>query len=96
MTADEFWIEFLETTNRDKAIQYLESFHFDVHEKSANALLELVLTGKKKATASSVYAFKDSKVSEVGDFSIMTDWDGNPRCVIETSAITILPFSEVT
>lgn len=96
MTADEFWIEFLEATNRDKSIQYLESFHFDVHEKSANALLELVLTGKKKATASSVYAFKDSKVPEVGDFSIVTDWHGTPRCVIETTAITILPFSEVT
>ncbi|MPM92276.1 hypothetical protein SDC9_139411 [bioreactor metagenome] len=31
-----------------------------------------------------------------GSLSIVTDWDGNPRCVIETTAVTILPFREFT
>ena len=30
-----------------------------------------------------------------GSLSIVTDWAGVPHCVIETTAVTILPFREV-
>ena len=32
----------------------------------------------------------------VGDFSTVTDWDGAPHCVIQTTAVTVLPFNEMT
>lgn len=32
----------------------------------------------------------------MGDYSIITDWDGIPRCVIETTAVTILPYKDIT
>jgi uncharacterized protein YhfF len=61
-------------------------------------LLELVLAGRKKATASSLYYFEKSgvKLPEPGDLSIVTDWNGTPRCVIETTEVQILPFQDVT
>ncbi len=37
-----------------------------------------------------------ARLPEVGDLSIVTDWEGNPRCVIQTTAVTIIPFSEIT
>lgn len=31
-----------------------------------------------------------------GDLSIVTDWSGNPCCVIETQNVEIIPFNEIT
>ena len=98
MTVNEFWMEFLTVSNKDKSTKYIESFHFDLTEEWANKLLDLVLSGKKKATASSLYAFEleGGKIPKIGDYSIVTDWNGNPHCVIETIAVTVLPFNEIT
>ena len=37
-----------------------------------------------------------SDLPQVGDLSIVTDWEGKPRCVIETKAIMSIPFTEMT
>lgn len=98
MDIDLFWRIFLEETGRDANTQYLECFHFDLNERSANELLALVLEGKKRATASSLYAFEAEgcEMPKPGSLSIVTDWDGEPHCVIETTAVTVLPFREIT
>ncbi len=98
MTIEAFWMDFLKHTNRDKDTRYFECFHFDLNEHLANELLALVLSGKKRATASSLYAYQAEgcEPPTVGSLSIVTDWEGNPHCVIETTAVTILPFREVT
>ena len=64
----------------------------------ANELLDLVLAGTKTATCASELAYKVTGEPEpkVGDLSIVTDWGGKPFCIIETRAITKMPFSEMT
>ncbi len=98
MTIDRFWQDFLEKTGKSADTTYLECFHFELTEKWANELLRLVLIGQKRATASSLKAFEiqGERTPQKGDYSIVTDWDGNPRCVIETTNVTILPFNEIT
>jgi len=98
MTIDEFWQEFLAVSKKDSTTKYIESFSFDLTEELASSLLALVLSGKKRATVSSLWAYeiKGEKIPQVGDYSIVTDWDGTPRCVIETTAITIVPYNEIT
>lgn len=95
---DLFWNTFLKETNRNEATKYLEVFHFELTEKWANELLRLVLIGQKRATASSLwkYEIEGGGMPQVGDLSIVTDLEGIPRCVIETTAITIIPFSDIT
>lgn len=95
---DMFWQRFLESTGRDENTKYVEVFHFERTKYWANELLRLVLEGKKQATCSSLdsWEIKGEKVPAAGDLSIVTDWEGTPRCVIETTEITILPFKEVT
>ncbi|HWL25431.1 MAG TPA: ASCH domain-containing protein [Ureibacillus sp.] len=95
---DLFWKEFLAKTNRSEATKYFDVFHFELTEKLANELLQLVLAGQKRATASSLWSFElqDLRIPEVGDLNIVTDWEGNPKCVIQTTAVTIIPFSEMT
>ena len=98
MTVNEFWEEFLIKTNKNSLTKYIECFHFHLNEEGSNKLLDLVLSGKKKATASSLLAFEvnNENIPQVGNYSIVTDFHGNPRCVIETVSITILPFNEIT
>lgn len=95
---NEFWEDFLLKTNRSKDTKYIEYFHFELTEKWANELLRLVLIGQKKATSSSLLAYQieGERIPQVGDLSIVTDWEGIPKCVIETTNVMIIPFKDIT
>ena len=96
--ADVFWKSFLLFGGLDENLKYTDCFHFELSEYWANELLRLVLVGQKRATSSSLWAYEieGDKIPQVGDFSIVTDWEGNPRCVIRTTKVRILPFREMT
>lgn len=98
MMIEDFWHRFLIEKRLSPDNTYFDCFHFELTEKWAEELLRLVLIGKKKATASSLYAFEKEnlRLPEVGDFSIVTNWAGEPKCVIQTSKVRILPFREMT
>ena len=96
MTTELFWQTFLEQTNRDPNTTYYENFHFTSDEHLANELLELVLAGKKRATSSSLLCYASGEEPKPGNLSIVTDWGGNPRCVIETKRVQVIPFCEMT
>lgn len=94
----QYWQGFLKASKRPLTTPYLESFYFGHTEELANELLALVLSGKKRATCSSrlVYESTGEPTPKVGDLSIVTDWTGEPFCVIETTAISQYKFSEMT
>ena len=79
-------------------IDNLEKWHFEHTESACNYLLDLVLEGKKRATSSSLisYEIEGTKIPKVGDLSVITDWGGNPRCVIKTIKIRIIPYKDIT
>jgi uncharacterized protein YhfF len=93
-----YWGRYLLENKLDPDTKYYEAMYFGMTEELANSLLELVLSGKKKATASSLWAFEAeaSPLPKVGDLSIVTDWAGTPYCIMKTTAIVILPFREMT
>ena len=93
-----YWNRFLAENKLDPNTLRYETMHFGMTEVLANSLLALVLSGQKKATASSVWAYEveGQPLPQVGDFSIVTDWAGNPRCIIKTTNIVIMPFKEMT
>ena len=75
----------------------LEKWHFELTETACNELLELVLKGKKRATSSSLAGFRaeDTAVPEEGELSVITDWDGHPRCVIRTTKVLVIPYKDI-
>ncbi len=92
----EFWRRFLASSGMDANTPCFEAFHFCTDERLANALLELVLEGKKRATTSSLAAWEaEERMPLPGQLSIVTDFAGRPRCVIRTNRVTVLPFCEV-
>jgi len=98
LTIDAFWQEFLACANLDSNTQYYDCSHFHYTEEWANKLLQLVLLGQKTATTSSLLAYEHegSEIPKAGNYSIVTDWDGTPHCVIKTTSVTILSFNEMT
>lgn len=98
MDIEMFWKNYLTFSGRPADFRYTASYHFELSEKAANALLQLVLTGEKRATASALraYEIEGEPLPRVGDCTILTDWAGEPHCVIETTAVTLLPYRDVT
>ncbi len=92
-----FWQAFAETQAVDPTPRFLEAFYFDVNEASANELAALVLAGRKRATASLLWAYEHDQepLPKPGDLSIVTDYGGTPLCVIETTAVEVTPFEDV-
>lgn len=76
----------------------LEQWSFGMTEEMANGLLALVLAGKKRATASSFrgYEIEGEPIPCAGERSVITDWEGTPRCVIETVKVSVIPYCDMT
>lgn len=76
----------------------LEKWHFELTEGACNYLLDLVLKGQKRATSSSVlgYRIEGEEIPKAGNISVITDWDGNPRCVVRTTKVRIIPYKDIT
>ena len=76
-----FWKSFEETIGCDVSSRFYESFHFADNETAANELGDLVLQGRKRATASLLWTYEknNSPIPKVGDLSVVTNWQKEPR-----------------
>lgn len=93
-----FWTEFLKVAGVAASARYYEAFQFGDNERLARDLAELVLRGTKRATTAAVWTFeaRGKLLPKPGDLSIVTDCAGNPLCVIETEAVDVVAFRDVS
>jgi uncharacterized protein YhfF len=93
-----FWAVYTHAVGGVDPARFYEAFFFADSEALANTLVELVLSGKKQATAGSVasYEAEGKRLPAPGDLSVVTDWAGVPKCIIETVAVDLVPFDQVT
>ncbi|HAL49614.1 MAG: ASCH domain-containing protein [SAR202 cluster bacterium] len=93
-----FWDSFVAAADLHTSPVFSEAFFFGDNERDANALAELVLSGTKRATTSLFWAYgaDNDPIPKPGDFSVVTSWDGQPLCVIETAQVDICPYGDVT
>jgi len=64
----------------------------------ADELLQLVMSGKKTASCSSLQSYRQDGASSpaIGDYNVILDSAGQPRCVIRTLQLHLLRFDCVT
>lgn len=93
----DFWRAFTQSTEGVDDARFYEAFCFGDGPALASELAELVLRGRKRATASAAWTYpvQGKRLPAPGDFSIVSLWSGEPLCVIETRAVEVLPFNEV-
>jgi uncharacterized protein YhfF len=92
------WGSYLASHGQDAASVPLPShWHFCDNEQEANECARLVLAGRKHATSPSLWFFESrvEPIPQVGDFHVVTNWNGEAVCVIRTTAVRIVPFDQV-
>lgn len=92
-----FWEEFCAANPQVSADEPYQSWYFGNSPEMAAELADLVMIGKKFATASlaAVNEIKPDEAPVPNGYSVVTDFFGEPRCVIQTVEIRHLPFDEV-
>ena len=99
-SVQEMWKAYLRSLGQDPTTtdKTFTAWHFCDNEQDADELAALVKAGHKRATASAYWAYEAEQepVPAVGDYSVITDWDGEAQCVIRTTSVEIVPFNEVT
>ncbi len=73
------------------------AWSFGDSDELADELLDLVLSGAKTATSTSLaeYVAAGEELPGEGDLSIVLDGRGEPRALILTTAMEVVPFDEV-
>ncbi len=71
--------------------------YFCADENNANLCAELIVKGEKVATCSMKYWYEDGDepMPCIGHLQVVTDWNGNPRCITETISINECKYSDV-
>lgn len=93
-----FWQAFAAATGKADVARFYEAFAFGDSEALADELASLVLAGAKRATAGAIWSYEadGQRLPAPGDLSIVTNWAGEPLCVIETTRVDLVPFNQVS
>lgn len=77
--------------------QVPDAWAFGATSEQADELLGLVLAGTKTGTASSLWAYEaeGEPLPTAGDLSILLDGRGEPRAVIRSTGVHVVPFRGV-
>lgn len=99
-TSDEvrqFWAEFCNSSSVGIDEPY-QVWYFGNSAAMADELTELVLVGQKVATASLLKTneLRPSDAPIVGGYSVVTDLKGEPKCVLQSTAVEEVRFKDVT
>ncbi|WP_297793823.1 ASCH domain-containing protein [uncultured Eudoraea sp.] len=96
-SARNLWGDYL-----DKHLEYAFSHEPKVsklgeNEKEVKELLKLVLSGKKRAMSHSLLGlqYREEPLPRIGDFTVLTDWHGDAKCVLRTVAVRLKPFFSI-
>lgn len=94
---ENFWKEFCRKNPDVKTLEPYQVWFFGNEREMARQLGKLVLAGKKKATTSLVLIneMKPEMAPIEDGYSVVTEFDGDPLCVIRTTGIRHVPFAEV-
>ncbi len=84
----DMWKDFCTKNHIDINAEY-DSWHFCDTKELADKLIELVLSGKKRGTAGLKFEYEHDNeyIPKVGEYNVLTDFDGNPKCIMQIEKI---------
>ena len=97
ITAQNYWEEFLALNPSIPKDTPFQVWYFGNTQEMAVELAGIVISGRKFATASlaAVNEIKPQDAPIPDGYSVVTDFNGLPICVIQTVEIRHFPFNEV-
>ena len=93
----DFWETFLEETGTPDTTVLTGYTYFGDSEEASVEALELLLSGEKTAVGHCLPAYmaRKQRMPRVGDYTVVTDFYGNPCCILHTVDVTIAPLPEI-
>jgi uncharacterized protein YhfF len=96
-SVEKFWQAFCEENPDVKPNEPYQVWYFGNTSEMAKELVNLVLKNIKTATASLFWEYenKPEEAPIVGGYSVVTDYEGVPQCIVRTTKLRVTPFNEV-
>lgn len=93
MNAQDMW-KLFKTSCSTQSDEY-DAWQFGA---APDLLAQLVLSGKKTATASAhpLYALEGEPLPEAGQYSVILNSASEAVCIIRTTRVTVVPYREIT
>ena len=94
---EDFWGAFLEQTGRPETTVMTDATYFGTSEEESVAIMEQLVVGEKTAVGHCIPAYLATKkrMPRIGDYTMVTDFYGNPCCILYTADVTIAPMEEI-
>lgn len=95
---DQYWNTFIKDTGRKESDRCSGDLIFEAKGFVSDELIALVISGKKNAffTTWATYTIDGEPLPLSGELYVVLDRANNPRCIIETESVEIVPFNQVT
>lgn len=92
-----FWEKFIQAHPEYQNHPQPQSFYFCDNQDDADECADLVVRGIKQATATSLWWFEkhDEPLPKAGDLAIVTNWEGVPMAIIETTHVVPRPYHQI-
>lgn len=93
----DFWEVFLEETGTAPTTAVSRYTYFGTSEEETVIVLEQLLSGEKTAIAHCIpdYLTTRQPMPRIGDYTMVTDFYGNPCCILKAVDVTIAPMPEI-
>jgi len=96
-SARNMWGDYLDNHLEDAFAEAPKTVHFCDNEKDANECAKLVKKGIKRTTSHSLLGlqYRKEPLPKVGDFTVVTNWEGKAQCIVRTTVVKFKPFFSI-
>ncbi|PIB27641.1 RNA-binding protein [Maribacter sp. 4U21] len=96
-SANNMWGDYLKNHLEDVFHEAPKTDYFCDNEKDANECAALVKKGIKRATSHSLLGlqYRNEPLPKIGDFLVVTNWEGTAQCIVQTTAVKLKPFFSI-
>lgn len=96
-SARNMWGDYLDHHLEDAFAEAPKTIHFCDNEEDANECANLVRKGTKRATSHSLLGlqYRNEPLPKIGDFNVVTDWEGKAQCIVRTTSVKLKPFFSI-
>jgi len=96
-SARNLWGDFLDKHTEFALEKAPQVGYFSDNENDANGLVDLVCNDIKRATSHSLLGLqlREEPMPKIGDFFVVTDWEGTAKCLIRTTSVKMMPYFSI-
>lgn len=94
MNIKTFWAGYLNQTGQPSDLTYSSAFHLGTNKAEADQLVKLILNQKSTAILKPLTDYP-SQLPQPGQLAVITDYQGNPQCVIEIVSVMLVAFTRI-